>query len=102
MSAKFTVKVGAEDRLTIVLEDAEEAIPKEHIPCAVKTYTFRAQDVYVSHSKRIRFAHQTYTLHSNQAIRYREGREKEGYEMRRVSQGEVEKPRLNSIDSDAD
>mgnify|MGYP001016686849 CR=1 FL=1 len=62
MSAKFTVKVGAEDRLTIVLEDAEEAIPKEHIPCTVETYTFRAQDVYVSHSKRIRFLLKTYTF----------------------------------------
>ena len=31
------------------------------IPCAGKTYTFYAQDVYVSRSKRIRFAHDTYT-----------------------------------------
>ena len=29
-----------------------------------KTYTFRAQDVYVSRPKRIRFASDTYTLHS--------------------------------------
>ena len=54
MSAKFTAKVGAEDRLTIVLEGAEEAIPEEHIPCAVKTYTFSPQDVYVLLTKRIR------------------------------------------------
>ena len=32
------------------------------IPCAGKTYTFHAQDVYVSHSKRIRFHRQTYTF----------------------------------------
>ncbi len=74
----------------------------ERTPCVGKTYTFHARNVYVSDAKRIRFTHQTYTLHSNQAIRYREGREKEGYEMRRVSQGEVEKPRLDSINSDAD
>ena len=29
-----------------------------------KTYTFRAQDVYVSHSKRIRFRRKTYTFYS--------------------------------------
>ena len=29
-----------------------------------KTYTFRAQDVYVSHSKRIRFRCKTYTFYS--------------------------------------
>ena len=32
------------------------------IPCAGKTYTFPAQDVYVSRSKRIRFHRQTYTF----------------------------------------
>ena len=32
------------------------------IPCAGKTYTFHAQDVYVSRSKRIRFHRQTYTF----------------------------------------
>ena len=32
------------------------------IPCGGKTYTFPAQDVYVSRSKRIRFHRQTYTF----------------------------------------
>ena len=40
----------------------EEAVAGGRIPCAGKTYTFHAQDVYVSHSKRIRFHRQTYTL----------------------------------------
>ena len=33
-----------------------------HIPCAGKTYTFHAQDVYVFTAKRIRFHRQTYTF----------------------------------------
>ena len=32
------------------------------IPCAGKTYTFHAQDVYVSCPRRIRFHRQTYTF----------------------------------------
>lgn len=31
---------------------------------SLKTYTFRAQDVYVSRSKRIRFRRKTYTFYS--------------------------------------
>jgi len=40
----------------------EEAVAGGRIPCAGKTYTFHAQDVYVSCSKRIRFHRQTYTF----------------------------------------
>ena len=40
----------------------EEAVAGGRIPCAGKTYTFHAQDVYVSRSKRIRFHRQTYTF----------------------------------------
>ena len=40
----------------------EEAMAEGRIPCAGKTYTFPAQDVYVSRSKRIRFHRQTYTF----------------------------------------
>ena len=40
----------------------------------VKTYTFRAQDVYVSRSKRIRFRRKTYTFYSQYVyVRTREG-----------------------------
>ena len=42
----------------------EEAVAEGRIPCAGKTYTFHAQDVYVSRSKRIRFHRQTYTFYS--------------------------------------
>ena len=46
----------------------------EHIPCVGKTYTFRAQDVYVSRSKRIRFRRKTYTFYSRYVyVRTREG-----------------------------
>ena len=45
-----------------VREGREEAMAGGRIPCAGKTYTFHAQDVYVSHSKRIRFHRQTYTF----------------------------------------
>ena len=40
----------------------EEAMAEGRISCVGKTYTFYAQDVYVSRSKRIRFHRQTYTL----------------------------------------
>mgnify|MGYP000845785359 CR=1 FL=1 len=40
----------------------EEVMAGGRIPCAGKTYTFYAQDVYVSRSKRIRFHRQTYTF----------------------------------------
>ena len=40
----------------------KEAVAGGRIPCAGKTYTFHTQDVYVSHSKRIRFHRQTYTF----------------------------------------
>ena len=46
----------------------------EPIPCAVKTYTFRAQDVYVSCPRRIRFTLETYTFYSRYVcVRTREG-----------------------------
>lgn len=45
-----------------VREGREEAVAGGGIPCAGKTYTFHTQDVYVSHSKRIRFHRQTYTF----------------------------------------
>ena len=46
----------------------------ERIPCAVKTYTFHAQDVYVSRSKRIRFRRKTYTFYSRYVyVRTKEG-----------------------------
>ena len=46
----------------------------ERIPCAEKTYTFRAQDVCVSRSKRIRFRRKTYTFYSRYVyVRTKEG-----------------------------
>ena len=45
-----------------VREGRVEAVERGRIPCAGKTYTFHAQDVYVSRSKRIRFHRQTYTF----------------------------------------
>ena len=46
----------------------------ERTPCVGKTYTFHAQDVYVSRSKRIRFRRKTYTFY----LRYVYVRTKEG------------------------
>ena len=44
------------------------------LPLWVKTYTFRAQDVYVLHSKRIRFRRKTYTFcPPNVYVRTRKG-----------------------------
>ena len=43
----------------------------ERIPCAVETYTFCAQDVYVSHSKRIRFLLKTSTPEGQQKVLFR-------------------------------
>ena len=40
----------------------EEAVTGGRIPCVGKTYTFHAQDAYVSRSKRIRCHRQTYTF----------------------------------------
>jgi len=45
-----------------IREGREEAMAGGRIPCAGKTYTFHAQDVYVLRSKRIRFHRQTYTF----------------------------------------
>ena len=46
----------------------------ERTPCVGKTYTFRAQDVYVSRSKRIRFRRKTYMFYSRYVyVRTREG-----------------------------
>ena len=47
---------------------------RERIPGVGKTYTFHAQDVYVSRSKRIRFRRKTYTLYSRYVyVRTKEG-----------------------------
>ena len=46
----------------------------ERTPCVGKTYTFHAQDVYVSRSKRIRFRRKTYTFYSRYVyVRTKEG-----------------------------
>ena len=46
----------------------------ERTPCVGKTYTFHAQDVYISRSKRIRFRRKTYTFYLRYVyVRTREG-----------------------------